>query len=308
MDSASFFRTTFSRQAGLLACLVVFCAALLPVETQAQSRRYRPPARYFQVGKPDQAEGRKILENFRQLGLSGDYYLEFELRVMPRRGDTRVVGGCRLWGARNDIGPVSRVELPASGEAPLRRLLVQNGRSGAVWSSTGEGGLVAATGGGALDPKALFEPLADTNLTPFDLQMPYLYWDDFVFEGLAPVRGRPAHVFLMYPPDDIAALKPELAGVRVYLDTQFGALVESRQIGEGERVLKTLSVLDLKKVDDQWMVKSIDLRDEKTRDKTQFVVTGAALGLDFSGALFEADSLAHPVAPPAAERVRRLGP
>ena len=120
------------------------------------------------------------------------------------------------------------------------------------------------------------------------------------------MRGRPSHVFLLYPPDDIAALRPDLAGVRVYLDTQFGALVQSQLIGADERVLKTLSVLDLKKIDDQWMVKTIDLRDEVTRDKTQFVITGAALGLDFSAVLFEADSLAAPVTPPPAERVRRL--
>ena len=305
MELASL-RTTLSRQAGLLACLVVFCATLLPAEAEAQSRRYRPPARYVQFGKPDQAEGRKILENFRQQGIAGDYYLEFDLRVLPRRGDTRVVTGGRLWGSRNDTGPVSRVELPAADSTPVRRLLVQNGARGAVWVSPASAGLPAA--GGVLDTAALFTPLAGTGLTPFDLQMPYLYWSDFVFEGVAPVRGRPAHVFLLYPPDDIAALKPELTGVRVYLDTQFGALVQSQQIGADERVLKSLTVLDLKKVDDQWMVKTIDLRDEITRDKTQFVVTGAALGLDFSGVLFEPASLAEGIAPPPANRVRRLGP
>jgi hypothetical protein len=287
----------------LLACLVVFCAAFLPHEAGAQSRRYRPPARYVQFGAPDQAEGRKILENFRQLGLSGDYYLEFNLRVLPRRGDTRVVTGGRLWGSRNETGPISRVELPALADTPARRLLVQNGAQGSVWSSDATGGF---TPGPGLKPAALFEPLAGTGLSAFDLQMPYLYWNDFIFEGLAPVRGRPAHVFLLYPPDDIAALRPDLTGVRVYLDTQFGALVQSQLIGEGERVLKTLSVLDLKKIDDQWMVKTIDLRDEVTRDKTQFVITGAALGLDFSAVLFEPESLAAPVTPPPAERVRRI--
>lgn len=276
----------------------------MPVEAEAQSRRYRPPARYIQFGKPDQAEGAKILENFRQQGIAGDYYLEFDLRVLPRRGDTRVVTGARLWGSRNETGPVSRVELPAVEGSPVRRLLVQNGAQGGVWVSSASTALPATAG--ALDPSALFTPLAGTGLTAFDLQMPYLYWSDFVFEGVAPVRGRPAHVFLLYPPEDIATLKPELTGVRVYLDTQFGALVQSQQIGAEERVLKSLTVLDLKKVDDQWMVKTIDLRDETTRDKTQFVVTGAALGLDFSGVLFEPASLTEGIAPPPAERVRRL--
>ncbi len=289
----------------MLACLVVFWAAL-PNEAWAQSHRYRPPARYVQFKEPNQVEGRKILEDFRQQGISGDYYLEFDLRVLPRRGETRVVTGGRLWGSRNDRGPVSRVELPAVDGAPARRLLVQNGPQGAVWVTPPSG--MSMTSKGELDAAALFEPLAGTDLTAFDLQMPFLYWSDFVFEGVAPVRGRPAHVFLLYPSDDIVARKPELSGVRVFLDTQFGALVQAQQIGSEERVLKSITVLDLKKVDDQWMVKVIDVRDEATRNKTQFVVTGAALGLDFSGVLFEPANLAEPVTPPPASRVRRLGP
>lgn len=286
----------------MFACLVVF-SALTPLESWGQSKRYRPPARYVQFGQPDQAEGRKILENFRLQGISGDYFLEFELHVLPRRGETHVVKGGRLWGGRNEIGPVSRVELPAVEGASARRLLVQNGATGSVWIS---GTAATSTLPGALDPSALFTPLAGTDLTAFDLQMPFLYWNDFVFEGVAPVRGRPAHVFLVYPPADIVALKPELTGVRVYLDTQFGALVQAQQIGTEERVLKSITVLDLKKVDDQWMVKTIDLRDEATRNKTQFVVTGAALGLDFSGALFDSAALGSAITPPPAERIHRL--
>ncbi len=297
-------RTSPSRQATLFACLVVF-SALTPLESWGQSKRYRPPARYVQFGQPDQAEGRKILENFRLQGISGDYFLEFELHVLPRRGEAHVVKGGRLWGGRNEIGPVSRVELPAVEGASARRLLVQNGATGSVWIA---GTAATAALPGALDPSALFAPLAGTDLTAFDLQMPFLYWNDVVFEGVAPVRGRPAHVFLVYPPDDIVALKPELTGVRVYLDTQFGALVQAQQIGTEERVLKSITVLDLKKVDDQWMVKTIDLRDEATRNKTQFVVTGAALGLDFSGALFDSTALGGAITPPPAERIHRLTP
>ena len=296
--------TTLTRQAGLLACLVVFCA-LTPADSSAQSRRSRPPAHYVQFGQPDQAEGRKILTAFRQQGIAGDYFLEFDLRVLPRRGETRIVTGGRLWGTRNETGPISRVELPAIEGASACRLLVQNGKTGAVWISTPSA--VQALPG-ALDPSALFAPLAGTDLTAFDLQMPFLYWDDFVFEGVAPVRGRPAHVFLIYPPDDIVARKPELTGVRVFLDTQFGALVQAQQIGAEERVLKSITVLDLKKVDDQWMVKTIDLRDETTRNKTQFVVTGAALGLDFAGGLFDPATLGGSINPPPAERIHHLAP
>jgi hypothetical protein len=150
--------------------------------------------------------------------------------------------------------------------------------------------------------------LAGTDLTAFDLQMPFLFWSDFVFEGLARVRGRPAHVFLLYPPAEVTGRRPDLTGVRVYLDTQFNALVQAEQIGAENRTLKSITILDLKKVDEQWIPKSIDVRDELTRNKTRFAVTGAAVGLDLLATLFEPAALADPVLPPPTGRIRAVRP
>jgi len=179
---------------------------------------------------------------------------------------------------------------------------VQNGPQSALWSWR-PGSSVSQLG---ID--ALFDRLADTDLTPFDLQMPFLYWNDFVFEGVARLRGRPAHVFLMYPPAEITARQPGLTGVRVYLDTQFNALVQAEQIGADNRLLKSITILDLKKVDEQWIAKSTDVRDEETRNKTRIAVTGAAVGLDLLTALFEPASLGETVQPPSAGRIRVVRP
>lgn len=112
----------------------------------------------------------------------------------------------------------------------------------------------------------------------------------------------------MYPPAEIIAKRPQLTGVRVYLDTQFNALVQAEQIGAENALLKSITILDLKKVDDQWIPKSIDVRDEETRNKTRFAVTGVALGLDLLPMLFEPASLGEPVQPPPAGRIRAVAP
>lgn len=257
---------------------------------------YQPPPNYAQYGKPDQEQGREILEQFRRQGIAGDYYLAFELRVIPRHGAERVLRG-RLWGSRNATGPVSRVSVspPDAGAAPEIRLLVQSGASPALWRWNGGAGGSAEQLGVA----ALFEPVAGTDLTPFDLQMPFLFWPEFVYEGLTRMRGRPAHQFLLYPPAEVAERHPALRGIRAYLDTQYTALVQAEFIGEGGRALKVLSVLDLKKIGDQWIVKSIDLRDEITRDKTRFVVTAAALKQQFASQIFDPAHLADPAEVPA---------
>jgi hypothetical protein len=296
------------------SCLLFFLIAVAsPIA--AQGKRFRPQPQYLQFGEPDQAEGRRLIEDFRERGLAGEYYLEFSLRVMPRRGAERLVPG-RLWGGRNERGPIARLALSPGVAAAERRLLIQNGPQSAVWSWPASGAtdapalagnaaarLETATPGSA----ALFEPLAETDLTAFDLQMPFLYWNDFVFEGVANLRGRPAHAFLFYPTAEIAKLRPELAGVRVYLDTAYHALVQSEHIGAESRVLRTLTLLEFKKIDDQWIVKAIDLRDETTRNKTRFLVTGAALGLELPAKIFEPAALAETVRPPPADRVRPVG-
>lgn len=272
-------------------------AAICTLAPHARAQKgYQPPPNYAQYGQPDQEQGREILERFRRQGIAGDYYLEFELRVIPRHGAERVLRG-RLWGSRNTGGPISRVSVhaPEAGAAPEARLLVQSGARPALWQWHEGSGATPEPLGIA----ALFEPVAGTDLTPFDLQMPFLYWPEFVYEGLARMRGRPAHQFLFYPPAEVAERHPALRGIRAYLDTQYTALVQAEFIGEGGRALKVLSVLDLKKIGDQWIVKSIDLRDETTRNKTRFVVTAAALNQHFAAEVFDPARLAEPAALPA---------
>jgi hypothetical protein len=242
---------------------------------------------FIQLGQPDQEKGAAILREFRGLGIAGDYYLEFELRVQPRRGDETVYTG-RLWGSRNEFGPISRVVVddPAGGQ---RRLLIQNGPQPAVWSWQDGHPDTAVT--------QLFEPLLPaTELTLFDLQMPYLYWDDFIFEGVNKILGRAAHTFLLKPPAETAYTG--FSGVRVQLDTQFHAMVQSTVLDTAGRDMKTLTLRDLKKVGDQWMIKAIDLRNEVTRDKTRFQVTHVALNLDLSPLIFSPGTLGEPVIPP----------
>ncbi len=286
-----------------LAGLALAATGLSSVQAQGQ-KGYRPPTSYLQLGKPDQEEGRRILESFRatgSMGIAGDYYLAFELRVMPRRGDEHSFAG-QMWGSRNSNGAISRVTLATGAEE--RRLLVQNGPQPAVWTSQGNAGGAEVA---MLGVSALFTPIADTDLTAFDLQMPFLYWTDFSYEGIARVRDRPAYQFLLYPPADFLAKYPALTGVRLYLDTQFRQPVQSEQIGEGGKLLKSMIVQELKRIGEQWIPKTIDLRNETTRNRTRFGVLGAALNQNFSAGLFAPAALATEAPAPAASLLVPVG-
>lgn len=258
-----------------------------------RSKSIPVPTQFLKLGEADQAKGAEILREFRGMGMAGSYYLQFELQVRPRRGEEKILTG-ELWTSRNEAGPISRVAVK-DGQGNEKRFLIQSGVDPKVWTWVEGDETPQST-----RTKNLFEPLLpETELTLFDLQMPYLYWDKFEFEGTEKLLGRTAHAFLLYPPDAIATQQTDLGAVRAYLDTQFHALVKSEMVDHEGNAYQSMTVRDLKKVDDQWMVKTIDLRNEKTRDKTRFQVTRAAVNLDLSPQIFSLESLRDNISPPA---------
>lgn len=258
-----------------------------------QGRGFRPQPKYVTPTKPDQAEGARILREFQRVGIGGTYWLSFELRVMPRQGPETTVSG-KMTGKPGDPGPLTRI---AVGD---RHWLVQSGPQPVAWVADKGSPVRELTAGETL------EPVAGTDLSIFDLQMPFFYWTDFVYEGLTRVRGRPAESFVLYPPADLAAARPELTGVRVQLDSQFHALVQAELLGADGVVRKTISILDLKKVGERWIPKSIDIRNHQTRGKTRFNVTAAALDLELPGHVFEPEGLGEPLPEIPTEKVQPL--
>jgi hypothetical protein len=121
------------------------------------------------------------------------------------------------------------------------------------------------------------------------------------------MRGRPAHEFMFRPPPEFAAGAGPLAAVRSCFDAQYNAPVQTELLATDGSVLKTLTLVDLKKVADQWIVKSIEVRDEVRRDKTRLLVTGAAMNLMLAESLFTPAALDRTLAQPPADRLIQFG-
>jgi hypothetical protein len=248
------------------------------------------PPELSQAGKADPKEAAAILEQFRNSGIPGEYFLDFELQALPRRGPERTFQG-RLWGGRNAQGAISRIEL-TDGANQKHRLLVQNGPRAAVWKFVD--GKAAALG-----VADWFQPLIPgVEITAFDVLMPFLYWPDATLEKIARTRGRPSNAFLFRAPPELQPQGGGLVAARAYLDTQFNALLQTELIGRSSRVVKTFSLLSFKHVDRQPLPKSADYRNELTRDKTRFLVRAAAINLQLPPAVFAPASLARDAAPP----------
>ncbi len=250
-----------------------------------------PPADFGQLTPGDRAAGEAALDEFRQ-AVPDQCYYEFQLELRPRRGDTHSVPG-RLWAGHDGRGPAMRLVLDpgAPGE---KRWLIQGGPQPAAWS---------ASGAAAAQPASLFTPLfPGLEVTAFDLlptlQPAYLYWPGETLLSVSRLNGRPTYVFLFRPPAPFAAAHPELAGVRVYLDTQFRGPTRTELLGPGG-VIRTMTVNDVKPMGEHpAVVKQVDLRNEATRDTTRFEVRAAAVGLDLLPSLFTPEALPEAVAPP----------
>jgi hypothetical protein len=196
-------------------------------------------------------------------------------------------------GARGAQGPLTRLSI---GD---QHWLIQGGAQPAAWSARSGAAAHSLAAGETI------EPIAGTDLSVFDLQMPFLHWPDFVYEGLARIRGRPAHSFVLYPPAELAN-RPDLTGVRVLIDTQFQTLVQAEMLGAKGATEKTITILDLKMVGEQWIPKSFDFRNYLTRGKTRLTVTAAALNLTLPAETFSPDQLGKIAPPVPAEGIQRF--
>jgi hypothetical protein len=260
-----------------------FILTTMAVGVSAATPPVQPPE-LAQIGKPDAAEAQRLLTQFRESGIAGEYYLEFDLIELPRRGDEKHFQG-RLWGGRNEQGAIERISLRDAG-GNEHRLLVQNGPNATGWRLVS--GQVQPLGVTAiLDPV-----IPGVELSAFDLQMPFLYWPGATVESIRRTYNRPSYQFVFPPPATFATAHPELSAVRSYFDTQFNAPMQTELLGRDGRATKTLTLLDLKKVNGQYIPKSFEVRDEVSRNKTRLVVTGAALDVRLPASVFAPAELA----------------
>jgi hypothetical protein len=278
-----------------------FCFLFLTIGFAFAGQAPSKPPELAQFGKPDAAEAARLIEEVRQAGIAGEYFLQFELRALPLRGEEKVFQGA-LWGGRNEKGVVMRIEL-TDGAGAMHRLLLQNGERPSVtrWLN----GRSAP-----LDAAQLLEPIIPgVEISAFDLQMPYLYWPDpFVEKITRSVLGRPANVFMFRPPAAFSAQHPEIGGMRATLDTQYNAIVQTELLGRDVKGMKSFALLAIKRIGDQAVPKQVDYRNEKTRDKTRLQVTGAALKLTLPAGTFDTATLGQPAARPPAAQIVRIDP
>lgn len=277
-------------------------ACLLLATPAVAQRAPVEPQEYGSFGKPDEAAGREALARFRESTLQGGFYLEFELRFLPRRGVESSQAG-RLWSGHTSAGQSSLVELAAKDGAPAERFLIINGPTPEVWRWEAESKLARMLAGAEV-----FRTLGTTQFTPFLLQMPFIFWKDATYDGLVRLRSRPTHAYKLAPPMGFPSEAAGFAAVRLLVDSQFNALNEVEFLAADGKRASVFSVGELAKVDERWMLRWIDYRDERTRDKSRLHIRRAAVGLSFPEDTLSPLALGGSLPAVSEDRIRTLDP
>ena len=196
-----------------------------------------------------------------------------------------------MWGSWNESGPITRLRVSSvrsKDNEPVNssqevELIIQNGVTPQAWIRRNDRGEFEL-----IEGEALFEPIMPSLLySPFDLQMPFVYWKDFTYEGPTLLGAtRTAQQFLMQPPALSASAQRGISGVRVGLDDTYNALWRIEVMNAKGEVSSRFAVESFKKIQDQYIVKRITLTDYSSRDRTTFEVKAAAVGIPLNQKLF----------------------
>jgi len=274
-------------------CSLLFIALLLavsPVVSWAQ-RSADDNLRSRTMERLDEAKAAEMIRLFRLQHPAENFCFQFQLEHKPRRGRTVRYEGI-LFGSRNRFGPVTRVKLfrEKLGEAspvglsPIE-IIVQNGLAPRVWVRN-----QVADDFVLIEDARLFEPIFEGVLyTPFDLQMPFVFWNDYTYEGPSRVLSRIGQKFRLLPPEGSLAFRNDVEAVRVSIDDTYYALLRAEVLGTDDKVRSQFTVRGIKKVDEHYIVKEVELKNVATKDATSFKVKAARLGLLLDRDLFNPD-------------------
>ena len=248
--------------------------------------------RLLEVPDLSPEEAGAFLERFRNVRLASDFVFDFNLKHIPARGRPTVYSGL-LAGTWNQAGPVQRVELSHfDGEAVLNTsLLIFGGRAPAAYQAEALPMDVLAPWQSVADTSVATDTLiAGVPITAFDLQLPFVYWENYAWVSSQRVLGRPAYIFDMYPKAPVESSAGIVERVRLYIDADFAALLRAEYFdGEGER-LRQIKVLSFKEVSGQWIPKALDFATTGSREKVRFEVRAAALEQRLSNEIFDPNS------------------
>jgi hypothetical protein len=198
---------------------------------------------------------------------------------MPRRGEETVrLGEITGLGLRNGCFRIAVFKDPAVKQTDL--YLLSNPLNPQLWQANSSNASIQ------LSNDQLLSPIAEgMNQTFFDLLMPFVFWpEEYLKSGK--VAGRPAHLYEFSCPAEITRARPDWKTVRLSIDDTYQAPLRAEILSDGNQPVRSSTLRSYKKIGDDWIVKSLDCLDHRTRSNTRLEILAAATNLDLDLASF----------------------
>ena len=273
----------------LVTALVSLSLSCLPAVAQSYRASNFKPSKL--PNHLDVHEQKAYLQSLRTQRIDGDYCLKFQLIHKPRRANSQYYDGT-LYGSFSDKSPMIRFLLETTGQIDsaseaskevIAEMIIHGGFRPSAWSRKKQSSSFLLMQGietlNPIVPNILFRT--------FDLQMPYVYWENYLYVGPDRIgRAGGVQIFNMYPPTESPAVLAGVESVRIALDNSYSALRRASIIMIGETVDSILETRSFSKVQNQWILREVALSNPTTKDCTSFKVCSVALGITLDSSIF----------------------
>ena len=114
-----------------------------------------------------------------------------------------------------------------------------------------------------------------TDMTWLDLTLDFLWWKDVRFDEVPRGKcrtGRVCHILLAAPPEDI----PGCSAVRVWVDARLSCVMQAEQLDAGGKPVRKMWVQNVKKMNDRWMIRDMEIETLNSGHRTRLFVDDAA--------------------------------
>jgi len=230
------------------------------------------------------------LEALRTYSSPGDTVLRATLIHYPRSGrpvEWRAVIWIRWKEGRPIYRIVAQPEAEAAGGSSGIAYLIDSTRKSLWRWRQGDEAVERLADGSWNQP--MFPGL---HLSAFDLVGGFLFLNPVVDLGSARLKGRPARLYEFPAPAD--GFDEEVAYYRVGLDERFHAPLLAEALGPDGDVLRSLEVLNLRQIGEDWMIRATDFHDHRQRERVRLRVDAAALRVTSDWEWTDPEALSDP--------------
>jgi hypothetical protein len=173
-------------------------------------------------------------------------------------------------GKQTSIPIISRISVGPTNWFVLYRSAPTNGAAAETLVITHVPGMpnvyAWTKGAGAAAPVQLTQPFAESDFWLLDLGLEFFHWPQQRAIRAEMTRSRPCRVLESVNPNPAPG---SYARVLSWIDNETGGILQAEAYDRQGRLLKKFKLGKIQKVQDQWQVRDMSIRNDQTRRQTQ---------------------------------------